>query len=207
MHLATPTRSRAIRRAGALLLAGCLAWSALATAREYPEPPDDTARFELQAEDGRTVTAEDFRGRHLLVFFGYTNCPDVCPTTMAATAAALRQLGDKAAGLKPLFISVDTRRDTTEALAAYTRAFHPDILGLTGDKQAINQAARSLGAMYRTMDYQGRYLVDHTASLYLVGPDGQLQDVYPHGLSSEQLARRLEQALAAHPADTSTEES
>lgn len=207
MHLATPSRSPAMRRAGALLLTVCLAWAAQASARDYPQPPEDTARFELQAEDGRTVTAEDFRGRHLLVFFGYTNCPDVCPTTMATIASAVRQLGDTAAAVKPLFISVDTRRDTPEALAAYTTAFHPDILGLTGDKQAINQAARSLGAMYRTMDYQGKYLVDHTASLYLVGPEGQLQDVYPHGLSSEQLAQRLEQALAASPARTPTEES
>lgn len=207
MPLATPGRHPAIRRAGALLLAACLAWAAQATARDDPQPPNDTARFQLQAADGRTVSAEDFRGRHLLVFFGYTNCPDVCPTTMATIAAALRQLGDRSAAVKPLFISVDARRDSPEALAAYTRAFHPDILGLSGEKQAISQAARSLGAMYRTMEYQGKYMVDHTASLYLVGPQGELQDVYPHGLSSGELVRRLEQALAAGPAQTPTEES
>ncbi|HKK23241.1 MAG TPA: SCO family protein [Pseudohaliea sp.] len=207
MPLATPALSPAIRRGAVLLLAAALAWSTSAPARDDSELPPDTANFELQAADGRTVSAEDFRGRYLLMFFGYTNCPDVCPSTMAATAAALRQLGERAERVKPLFISVDTRRDTPQALAAYTQAFHPDILGLTGDKRAINQAARSLGAMYRTMDYQGKYLVDHTASLYLVGPDGELQDVYPHGLSAGELARRLEQAMAGGSTDTATEES
>ncbi len=207
MPLATPGLPQAIRRAAALLLAASLAWAAQAPAQDYPEAPDETVRFELRAEDGRTVSAEDFRGRHLLVFFGFTNCPDVCPTGMATIAAALRQLDGKAAALKPLFISVDARRDTPATLAAYTDAFHPDILGLTGEKRAISKAARSFGAAYRTMDYQGKYLVDHTASLYLVGPEGKLQDIYPHGLSSEELAQRLEQALAASPADTATEES
>ena len=208
MPLVTPGPHQAtLRHAAALLLAAALAWAGQVTARDDPEPAGNTASFELQAADGRTVTAQDFRGRHLLVFFGYTNCPDVCPTSMATTAAALRQLGERAGRVKPLFISVDTRRDTPETLAAYTRAFHPDILGLTGDSKAIGRAARSLGAMYRTMDYQGKYLVDHTASLYLVGPEGRLQDVFPHGLSASELAERLDHALAARPADTTSEES
>ena len=212
MPLARPGRVRRNQLVAPMLAAIALAWACQSTAFEYPPGDDsagprDTARFELHAADGRTVTADDFRGRYLLVFFGYTNCPDVCPTTMATTAAALRRLGPEAGKLQPLFISVDARRDTPEVLARYTRAFHPDILGLTGDAGEIRRAARSLGAMYRTMELEGRYLVDHTASLYLVGPEGELAETFPHGLSPEALARRLTEAMGRQGTAAAEQES
>jgi len=132
--------------------------------------------FALVDGDGHTVTDGDFRGKYLLVYFGYTYCPDVCPTTLNAVAGALDRLGKKAERLQPLFITVDPRRDTPAVIKQYTAAFTPRLLGLTGTATQIAAVAKEYRVYYaehRTGPGPDDYSVDHSSILYLMGPDGR----------------------------------
>lgn len=153
----TPTTGRwlkAVRRsAWGLILIAAVAAAGFAGWRAFAPEPPPTARqlgqakikstFTLTDHHGRTVTERDFRGRWQLVFFGYTFCPDVCPTTLAVMSQVLDILRDDAKKVAPMFITVDPERDTPEVLAEYIGAFHPDIVGLTGTSEQIKLAARS----------------------------------------------------------------
>jgi protein SCO1/2 len=132
--------------------------------------------FTLVDGDGRQVTDRDFRGKYLLVYFGYTSCPDVCPTTLNEVAAAMEKLGPKAARVQPLFITVDPERDTPDVMKRYAAAFSPRIVGLTGTPEEIASVSREYRVYYaahRTGNAQGDYTVDHSSILYLMGPDGR----------------------------------
>jgi protein SCO1/2 len=132
--------------------------------------------FTLVSGDGHTVTDRDFRGKYLLVYFGYTYCPDVCPTTLNAVAGALDKLGSTADRLQPLFITVDPRRDTPEVIKQYTAAFSPRLLGLTGTPAEIAAVAKEYHVYYaedRTGPGPNDYSMDHSSILYLMGPDGR----------------------------------
>ena len=132
--------------------------------------------FTLVSGDGHTVTDRDFRGKYLLVYFGYTYCPDVCPTTLNAVAGALDKLGTTADRLQPLFITVDPRRDTPEVIKQYTAAFSPRLLGLTGTPAEIAAVAKEYHVYYaedRTGPGPNDYSMDHSSILYLMGPDGR----------------------------------
>src|SRR5882757_6446191 len=107
-----------------------------------------SGHFALQTLDGREVTDSTYRGKWLLVFFGYTSCPNICPTTLLGVADALKQLGSDASQLQPLFISIDPVRDTPDVMAAYVRSFDPRIIGLTGSESQIAGAAKEYGAYY-----------------------------------------------------------
>ena len=133
--------------------------------------------FELTDHHGQTRTDADFRGDFMLVAFGYTNCPDICPTTLQLMTSALELLGPEAERLQPLFITVDPARDTVDALAAYMRHFHPRLLGLTGSEAEVRAAAKAYKVHRRKVilpEASGPddYLVDHGSNLYLMGPDG-----------------------------------
>ena len=131
--------------------------------------------FTLRGPNGTTVTDHDFRGRWLLVYFGYTFCPDVCPTTLADIASALAELGPLAARIQPIFISVDPGRDTPEVASAYARSFDPRIVGLSGAPEEIARVAGAYKVFYsvhRTGGGPGDYLLDHTTFLYVMRPDG-----------------------------------
>jgi protein SCO1/2 len=133
-------------------------------------------KFTLVSGDGRTVTDRDFRGKYLLVYFGYTYCPDVCPTTLNAVAGALDKLGPTADRLQPLFITVDPRRDTPAVIKQYAAAFSPRLLGLTGTPAEIAAVAKEYHVYYaehRTGPGPNDYSMDHSSILYLMGPDGQ----------------------------------
>lgn len=132
--------------------------------------------FTLEDSSGHTVTDRDFRGKYLLVYFGYTYCPDVCPTTLNAVATALDALGKKADDLQPVFITVDPRRDTPAVMKRYTAAFSPRLLGLTGTAEQIAAAAKEYHVYYaehRTGPGPNDYSMDHSSILYLMGPDGR----------------------------------
>jgi protein SCO1/2 len=132
--------------------------------------------FALVDGDGHTVTDRDFRGKFMLVYFGYTYCPDVCPTTLNAVADALDRLGKKADRLQPLFITVDPRRDTPAVVKQYTAAFTPRLLGLTGSATqiaAVAKAYRVYYAEHRTGPGPDDYSMDHSSILYLMGPNGR----------------------------------
>ena len=134
--------------------------------------------FTLTAEDGRRVSDRDFAGKYRLVYFGFTFCPDVCPTDMAVLGQALRRFEaadpDKAARVQPLFISVDPARDTPGVLRRFTDAFHPRFLGLTGSEAEVAQVARRYGIFYERgqPNAEGGYNVDHQRQAVLYGPDG-----------------------------------
>ncbi len=131
--------------------------------------------FTLIDGSGQTVTDRTFRGRFMLVYFGYTFCPDVCPTTLTTVAAALDRLGPQADQVQPLFITVDPARDTPKVMHEYTAAFSPRILGLTGSEQQIGAVARGYRVYFASHAAAGTsdYTVDHSSILYLMGPDGR----------------------------------
>jgi len=138
--------------------------------------PEIIPRYLLQAPNGRSITDEDFRGRFQLISFGYTYCPDICPTTLVEMAEILKQLGDRAARVQPIFISVDPERDTGKILKTYTEFFDPRILGLTASPALVRRAAENFKIRYAKVREPGsaadRYAVDHSAGMILLGPDG-----------------------------------
>jgi protein SCO1 len=148
--------------------------------------------FTLMEDNGKTVTDRDFRGRYLLIYFGYTSCPDICPTTLTAIADAAGILGSRARLLQPLFITVDPERDTPAVLHDYVRAFGGSIVGLTGTPaqiHAVERAYRISSAVHPTAP--GNYTVDHTAVLFLVAPDGRYLAPLAADESGADMARRL----------------
>lgn len=176
------------RRLGLLLALGCVALvlstvAALLLVERRPGSmvavsgqPGVGGPFTLVDGNGRQVTDRDFRGKYLLVYFGYAFCPDVCPTPLNEVAAAMDRLGPKADRVQPLFITVDPRRDTPDVVQRYTEGFSPRILGLTGTPEqvaAVSREYRVYSAVHRTGDGPDDYTVDHSSVLYLMGPDGR----------------------------------
>jgi protein SCO1/2 len=154
--------------------------------------------FALIDHNGRSRTDEDFRGKLVLVYFGFTYCPDICPTDLQNIGLALDQLGQEAEKVQPLFITVDPERDTAEHLKEYLQSFHPSFIGLTGDTSAIRAAADAFKVYYaRVSNGQGDdYTVDHTAFIYLMGADGGYVGFFPPGTSPERIAEMLRKQLA-----------
>lgn len=155
--------------------------------------------FQLVAGDGRTVTDQDFRGKYMLIYFGYTTCPDACPTTLQSVVVALDRLGRMADRLQPVLITVDPRRDTPAVLAQYTAAFSPRLLGLSGTKQQIErveQEYRIYAAIHRTGPGPDDYAVDHGSMLYLVGPTGQVVAPLRADASGDEIANTLEHFMS-----------
>ncbi len=152
--------------------------------------------FTLVADTGQTVTDRTYRGKWLLVFFGYTHCPDVCPTTLNAMAASLRQLGPAAAQVQPLFITVDPEHDTPQVLANYVKAFSR-IVGLTGTPDQIAAVAREY-RVYFSKDETAQERddqLDHSAFVYLMNPQGKLAQVFGGATPNDQIAARLRQLI------------
>lgn len=154
--------------------------------------------FALVAGDGRPVTDRSFRGKFLLIYFGYTACRDVCPLTLAAVAAALDRLGARAAEVQPLFVTVDPGRDTPDVVRAYAASFTPRLVGLTGTPDQIArvlQEYRVSSVVHRAGPLPARYAVDHSSVLYLVGPDGRylapIRADAPADAMASAIARRL----------------
>ena len=151
--------------------------------------------FTLIDQDGKIRRAADFRGRFLLVYFGYSNCPDICPTTLAVMADALEKLGTKAGRVVPVFITIDPERDRSGVLKAYLRAFGPRFVGLTGDAKAVAAAARAYHVYYRKRPLGGGYAMDHSSQIYLMGPDGKFIAIYDETLGPDGLADALKKQL------------
>lgn len=153
--------------------------------------------FTLVDHTGRVVTEADFRGQYLLVFFGFTNCPDICPTTLGEIARALDLLGPEAAAVQPLFISVDPERDTPEAMAEYVQAFHPSIVGLTGTAEQITAVANEYRTAYEHQPIKGSndYTVFHQANTYLMSPNGEYLTHFSYGTKPEKMAEIIRKAI------------
>ncbi len=154
--------------------------------------------FELTDSAGHAVTDRSWPGKFLLVYFGYTYCPDVCPTTLNAIAAALDKIGAQADRLQPLFITVDPRRDTPKVLADYTAAFTPRLIGLTGSAEQIAKVTREYRVYYaehKTGPGPDDYTMDHSSIVYLMAPDGQFVAVLSAEAQADAMAAQLLQHL------------
>jgi len=154
--------------------------------------------FSLVDQDGKRVTDQDFRGRYMLVFFGFTYCPDVCPSALQVISAALDKLGDKASRVTPVLITVDPERDTPEQLKSYVASFHPRLVGLTGTPQEIEAVARAYRAYYRKVKDErstAGYTIDHTSIIYLMGPDGRFVSHFTHVSSVDTIVAGLSRYL------------
>jgi protein SCO1/2 len=153
--------------------------------------------FALVDHTGRTRTDADFRGKLLLLYFGYTSCPDVCPADLMAITGALDLLGPPGEDVQPLFVTVDPERDTVAHLADYVTSFHPRLIALTGDGAAIRALALAYKVFFaRVAAPDGTdYAVDHTAFIYLVGRDGKYLGFFPPGTTPERIAEVVRQHL------------
>jgi len=199
-------RGLAILAGGALLLlvgiGGSLLWLKPSSESFGPTLPASVAiggAFSLTDETGTPVTDATYRGRYMLVFFGFTYCPDVCPTELAKITATLDLLGQDAQKVAPLFVTVDPARDTPEALAQYTDLFHPAIIGLTGTDTQIAAAARAFRVFYnkvKTGTEADAYTMDHSAFVYLMGPDGAFRQFFSPQATPEQMAEAIRAQLA-----------
>jgi protein SCO1 len=149
----------------------------LLTTNQFPGTPQAAAQiggpFRLTDQDGRRVSDQDLRGKPFLVFFGYTHCPDVCPTTLFDLSEVLRSLGPDADRVGAAFITVDPERDTSAALKDYLSSFDPHLRGLTGDADAIRAVTKAYRVYYKKIPLEGGdYTMDHTALVYLMSKDG-----------------------------------
>jgi protein SCO1/2 len=150
--------------------------------------------FALVDQDGKAVTDADFRGRYMLIYFGFTACPDICPTALARNGDALDMVGAKAEKVVPILISVDPERDTPRALKDYIGFFHPRLVGLTGSPEQVAAAAKAYRVYYAKTTAgapEGGYFMDHSGFTYLMGPDGTFIQFFRHDLSADEMAARL----------------
>lgn len=153
------------------------------------DPPVPVGDFSLQSGAG-PVTLSQFRGKYVILYFGYTSCPDVCPTTLAALRESLSRLAERAAEFQVIFVSVDPGRDSPEYASVYAGRFDPAFLGLSGTPAEIDAVARQLGIFYQLNppDDSGFYTVDHTASTLVLDRQGNLALTWPYGLQPDQIS-------------------
>ncbi len=154
--------------------------------------------FALTDHNGKPRTMADFRGKAVVIFFGYTQCPDVCPTTMTGMAEAMKLLGAEAAKVQVLFVTVDPERDTPQLLAQYVPVFNPSFLGLYADAQTIARTAQDFRVFYKKQpgSTPTTYTVDHTAGSYVYDPQGRLRLYIKHGEKPEVIAKDLKLLIA-----------
>jgi len=192
----------------AVFIAGCLIASIGCAADKQPSAAqmmDDLmygrgqigGPFTLVDQTGKSRNDGEFRGKLMIVYFGYTFCPDVCPGDLQAITLALDQLGSLAAKVQPVFITIDPERDD-KVLAEYVSAFHPSLIGLTGTPDQIREVANSYKAFYTKVrdDRTGDYAIDHTGVIYLMGKDGKYLGFMPPQTAPDRLAEVLRTYLA-----------
>jgi len=202
-------RLRISRWAGSALMALSLALTVggpvSAAEQETALPPALSSlfggSFSLRDQNGGIRTDRDFRGKYMLVFFGYTYCPTICPTNLEHMAWALEELGADADRVQPIFITIDPERDTPELLSDYVRSFGPSFIALTGSERDIAKVAKQyrihrVKVMPEGSD-PGDYLVDHSSLTYLMGPDGTFITLFPHNTPGDEMARRIGAYLAS----------
>ncbi|MBK9779390.1 MAG: SCO family protein [Anaerolineales bacterium] len=160
------------------------------------QSPDPSYDFTLTSVNG-DVSPSDYRGKIVLIYFGYTFCPDICPATLASVAQALRDMGTKAEDIQLIMVSLDPGRDTPEKLAEYVAHFHPSFIGITGTQAQLDEVASLYGIYYQKTqgsDASG-YLIDHTATLLVLDREGYLKLVFPFGVTPQEIADDLKYML------------
>ncbi len=160
--------------------------------------------FTLVDQDGNTVTDADFRGRYMLIYFGYTFCPDICPTGLTRNSDALELMGDAADKVVPMFITVDPERDNVEHMKDYADFFHPRLVALTGSPEQTAAVAKAYRVYSAKAQEEGAdaddYLMDHTSITYVMGPEGTSLSHCSHDVSPERMAERLNKIVAGEGA-------
>jgi len=186
------------RHTNLLLALLCAAWlpflSATGTALGATPPPMPAiaGQFDLETLDGREVTDADYRGKWLLIYFGYTYCPDVCPTVLNEIGTALNELGPTAAKVQPIFITIDPARDKAPVMKAYLKSFDPRIVGLRGDGDETEATAKAFHVYYQPRALgNGQYTVDHSGFLYLINPKGKFATLLTASLPGHEIAQEL----------------
>jgi protein SCO1/2 len=197
-----PRRAVLIFAAAILLLAaglGGYAW----TIRQAAQPQGSGVAlvggpFSLTDQDGRRVTEKDFLGRYMLVFFGFTYCPDICPTELQNISGALDAMGPDAAKFTPVFITIDPERDTPDAMGKYLTSFHPSFIGLTGTAEQVAKAAGAYRIFYSKEvppDAPDAYTMNHSGYVYLMDCQGRYIRHFDAGTSGADIARALKDLL------------
>jgi len=182
----------------AAIIAGTAGYGALTNGSK--SPGGGTALvggpFTLTAHNGKRMSDADFRGKFMLVFFGYTYCPDVCPSELQVMSAALDRLGSKGEDIQPIFVSIDPERDTPAVMADYVKNFHPRLIGLTGTPEEIAAMARTYRVFYAKADQGGGqdYLMDHSSIVYLMDREGNFLKHFSYTTDADGLAKGLEEA-------------
>jgi protein SCO1/2 len=153
--------------------------------------------FQLVDHHGKPRTLADFRGKAVVLFFGYTQCPDVCPTTLSELAEAMKRLGPDADRVQVLFVTIDPERDTQELLAQYVPAFHPSFVGLYGDAEATARTAKEFKSIYQKQPGKapGSYTMDHSAGSFVFDPQGRLRVYVGYGQGADVFAHDLRELL------------
>lgn len=180
----------------ALMLVG---WRVFEIARPYAyqgsliDPPPPAADFTLTDQNGNSFKLSDQRGKVVLIFFGYTNCPDVCPVTLSQFKQVRQKLGDNANDVRFVFITVDSERDTSGKLNKFLANFDPSIIGLTGDQAALDAVYKSYGVAHEKVDVGSAagYLVNHTAITYAIDKHGDWRLTYPFGIETDKIVQDL----------------
>jgi protein SCO1/2 len=181
-----------------LTLAGAIVFGLYQS--EYLAPakqarPSIGGPFTLLDGDGHTVTDQTYRGKWLVIYFGFTFCPDACPTALNRIAEALDALGPDAGRVQALFITIDPERDTPTVMKQYVAAFDDRVVGLTGTPQQIAAAAKVYRAYYERVGDGPDYTMDHSTAIYVVDPDGRFNSLLPHDLTGQDMAKRLKELL------------
>lgn len=182
-----PHRQLSVVGLGTLLVLSVIVWQGLPDGRPHMwhgfamHPPRPAADFTLTAHTGTQASLHDFRGKLVLLYFGYTFCPGICPTTLASVAQVLQQLGARAQQVQLLMISVDPERDTPDRLAAYISHFHPSFIGLTGSVTDVAAIAPRFGIYFEKQEVNadGNYWVDHSSTLMVIDPQGIMRLILP----------------------------
>jgi protein SCO1/2 len=199
-----PTRSKLVFALTVLLVALVTALAAIWLTRAGPGGTGTGTAlvggpFTLTDQDGKRVTDQDFRGKYMLIFFGYTYCPDFCPSELQVMSAALDELGSEGDKIQPVFITIDPARDDAATLKIYVGNFHPRMIGLTGSEADIAAVAKEYRVYYaKAKGYEDKpdYLMDHSTILYLMGPDGNFVKHFTYGTDAKALAQDLREAIS-----------
>jgi len=199
---------------GGIAVLALLAAGATAVLLMNPAPAVQSAQaiggpFKLKTSRGDVVTERDFRGKWLLVYFGYTHCPDICPTTLAEVVQTIDLLGAAGAGVQPLFISIDPERDTPEVMDAYVKALDARIIGMTGTPADIAAAAKGYKVHYAKMETKSSdardYQMEHSSFVYVMGPDGRYMTLFTPGAGQtpDKMAPKLRELIGQSRAEQS----
>lgn len=171
-----------------------------------PPPPPTTetkkkpllgGQFTLQSADGK-VSLADFKGKVVILYFGYTSCPDICPSSLAIMSSALKTLNkDESKQVQPILISLDPERDTPEKLKEYAAYFMPNMIGLTGTKEEIKQLAKNYRVNFRKTDVDSNlnYVVDHSSIYFIIGKNGELFSHLLHNVTAKEITKKVRQAI------------